>query len=230
MGNVPPAVTHDAGIERMDPGEDFDQRGFAGAVLAQERDDFTRADFDACVTEGTRAAKPLRHAAHRQKILFRPLGKGHWKLKFYGMSPGDGRAACVSAAQLTWLTNCTDAPRYEAPSLFDWLCRLADRVRRVTSITTIAARSAVHRREDQELAGTWNLLSIQPTGQPDQPTPPGPAIHCHSPTAGFRREWTATYAAAGLRCQARRSPRDRHWRARERRARQWPSKTRTQVC
>ena len=26
---------------------------------------------------------------------------------------------------------------------------------------------------DQELAGTWNLLSIQPTGQPDQPTPPG---------------------------------------------------------
>jgi heat shock protein HslJ len=26
---------------------------------------------------------------------------------------------------------------------------------------------------DQELAGTWNLLSIQPKGQPDQPTPPG---------------------------------------------------------
>ena len=26
---------------------------------------------------------------------------------------------------------------------------------------------------DQALAGTWNLLSIQPTGQPDQPTPPG---------------------------------------------------------
>ena len=92
-----PAVTHDAGIERMDPGEDLDQRGFAGAVLAQERDDLTRAHFDACVTEGARAAKPLRHAAHRQKILFRPLGKGHWKVEILLECPaGDGRGQCVS--------------------------------------------------------------------------------------------------------------------------------------
>jgi hypothetical protein len=95
----------------MDPGEDFDQRGFAGAVLTQESDDFAGADFDACVIEGTRATKPLRHAAHRQKILFQPLRKGHWKLKFYWNVSCLGRtraAKCVSAAQLMWLTNCID--------------------------------------------------------------------------------------------------------------------------
>jgi heat shock protein HslJ len=39
-----------------------------------------------------------------------------------------------------------------------------------TSPSPVAGSPAI---TDQELAGTWNLLSIQPTGKPDQPTPPG---------------------------------------------------------
>ena len=38
-----------AGIERVDAGENLDQRRLAGAVLAEQRDDFAGADVDARV-------------------------------------------------------------------------------------------------------------------------------------------------------------------------------------
>ena len=109
VGHVPPAVVHCARIERMDSGENLDQRGFAGAILTQERDDLARADFDACVTEGARAAKPLRHAAHRQEMVVQPRGNGHWKVEILPecLLPGtDARLRCDFAGQSIWLTNC----------------------------------------------------------------------------------------------------------------------------
>ena len=53
----------------MDAGEDLDERGFAGAILAEQRDDLAGADVDARVAEGVRAAELLRHAAHGQERL-----------------------------------------------------------------------------------------------------------------------------------------------------------------
>ncbi len=69
VGHVPPAVVHGSGVGGMDAGEDLDERGFAGAILAEERHDLSGADVDARVAEGVRAAEPLRHAAHGQKSL-----------------------------------------------------------------------------------------------------------------------------------------------------------------
>ena len=46
VGDVAAAVGHRAGVERMDAGEDLDERRLAGAVLAQERHDLACADVD----------------------------------------------------------------------------------------------------------------------------------------------------------------------------------------
>ena len=69
VGHVPSVVAHSPRVGRVDAGEDLDERGFAGAILAQERHDLSRADIDARVTEGVRAAKSLRHAAHGHERL-----------------------------------------------------------------------------------------------------------------------------------------------------------------
>jgi hypothetical protein len=65
------AVGDGARIERVDAGEDLDERGFAGAVFAQQRDNFTCRDVYTSIGERLRAAELLAHAAHRQKWLCR---------------------------------------------------------------------------------------------------------------------------------------------------------------
>lgn len=66
---------------------------------------------------------------------------------------------------------------------------------------------------DQELAGTWNLLSIQPTGQPDQTTPPGTRytlsfadgrlstrVDCNVCSSGFALSGQTLTAGPALAC------------------------------
>jgi len=66
---------------------------------------------------------------------------------------------------------------------------------------------------DQELAGIWNLLSMQPTGQPDQPTPPGARytlsfadgrlstrVDCNMCSGGFALSGQTLTAGPALAC------------------------------
>src|SRR5687768_2112657 len=63
----------------MDTREDLDQGRLAGAVLAEQRDDLSRAYLDARIAQSVRAAKPLRHAAHDQEWFGGPGSSVHWK-------------------------------------------------------------------------------------------------------------------------------------------------------
>ena len=65
--HVAAAIGDGAGVERVDAGEDLDERRFAGAVLAEQRDDLAGADVDARIDERLRAAELFRHAAHCQQ-------------------------------------------------------------------------------------------------------------------------------------------------------------------
>src|SRR5204863_2495121 len=67
VGSVAPAIGDGARVERVDPCENLDERGLAGAVFAEQRDNFARADVYTCIDERLRAAEVLRHAAHGEK-------------------------------------------------------------------------------------------------------------------------------------------------------------------
>ena len=54
---VAAAIGHRALVERVDAREDLDERGFAGAVLAEQRDDLAGADVHADVVQRLRAAE-----------------------------------------------------------------------------------------------------------------------------------------------------------------------------
>ena len=94
--------------------------------------------------------------------------------------PFSGRAHgwIQSDVQSRWLKNCKSAPRYDRFSLFGWPHRRritrSHWLRRVVSYAdvTFVSRRSLALTADQ-LAGTWNLRSIQLTGQAEEATPPG---------------------------------------------------------
>ena len=50
---------HLAGVGLLDPADDLHQRGLAGAVLAQQRDDFARVHLEAHAAQRVHAGEPL---------------------------------------------------------------------------------------------------------------------------------------------------------------------------
>ena len=65
-GRVAPAELDAAGIQRVDAGEDLDQRGLACAVLAQQRQDLAGAELEVNVIERQRAPEALGYASELQ--------------------------------------------------------------------------------------------------------------------------------------------------------------------
>ena len=58
-GRVMPAELYVAGVQRVDAGEDLDQRGLAGTVLAEQRQDLAGAELEVNVIERERASEAL---------------------------------------------------------------------------------------------------------------------------------------------------------------------------
>ena len=65
-GRVVPAELYAAGIQRVDAGEDLDQRGLACAVLAEQRQDLAGAELEVNVIERERAPEALGDAPEFQ--------------------------------------------------------------------------------------------------------------------------------------------------------------------
>ncbi len=65
-GRIAPAERYAARIQRVDAGEDLDERGLAGAVLAEQRQDLAGADLEVNVIKRERAAKALGYAPEPQ--------------------------------------------------------------------------------------------------------------------------------------------------------------------
>ena len=63
MRHVYALVGDRAAVGGVDASEDLDQRRLAGAVLAQQGDDFAAADAHADIAEGLRSAKALEDVA-----------------------------------------------------------------------------------------------------------------------------------------------------------------------
>ncbi len=53
-------------VRMIDAGYTLDQRRLAGAIVAEERHDFTRIDIQVDVVDGDQPAEPLNHAPYRQ--------------------------------------------------------------------------------------------------------------------------------------------------------------------
>ena len=80
------AIADFALVQSVDAGENFDQRRFARAVLAQKRDNLSGLEAHADIVERLGAAERLRHAAHDEQFdpahrgarrsLWRPRGSG----------------------------------------------------------------------------------------------------------------------------------------------------------
>ena len=66
---------NDALVGAMDAGQDFDQRRFARAILADQRGDFTRAQRQADVVQRAHAGKGFAHAGERQDRRARPAAR-----------------------------------------------------------------------------------------------------------------------------------------------------------
>ena len=56
-----------AGVGRIDAAEDLHERGFARSIFANERDDFTLADFQAYVVQRDHAGKAFGDPTHLEK-------------------------------------------------------------------------------------------------------------------------------------------------------------------
>ena len=77
----------------VDPGENLDQRRFARAVLAEQRENFAGVEAHADVAERLGAAKLLRHPAHdQQSLALRRRVFGRLRKRARG---GDGLPASV---------------------------------------------------------------------------------------------------------------------------------------
>ena len=61
------AIGHDAFVERIDAREDLDQRGLAGAVLAEQRDDLAGIDMHADIGQRLGSAELLGNVLDDQK-------------------------------------------------------------------------------------------------------------------------------------------------------------------
>ena len=69
--DVPAAIADGALVQRVDAREDLDQRGLAGAVLAEERDDLAGVHVHADVVERLRSAEELGDVPHLQQRIAR---------------------------------------------------------------------------------------------------------------------------------------------------------------
>ena len=64
--HTPSVVDNLAGVGTVDAAEDLDERGFAGAVLAEQRVDLAGPQLEVHAVERHDAAEALRHAAQSQ--------------------------------------------------------------------------------------------------------------------------------------------------------------------
>ncbi len=76
VGHVLTRVEDGAAVGRVNAGEDLDERRFAGAVFAEQRDDLAAPDFHLHVVQRLRAAEALRDAARLKHGPSRPATAG----------------------------------------------------------------------------------------------------------------------------------------------------------
>ena len=67
--HVGAAKGHSTLVERVDPGEDLDQRGLAGAILAEQRQDLAGLQVHADIAQGLGAAELLRDIGTTRRSL-----------------------------------------------------------------------------------------------------------------------------------------------------------------
>lgn len=126
------------------------------------------------------------------------------------MSPaGDGRASLMS---FRWSINMADGLQNWRLAMTRFRCLIGSIIVSL-AVGCAESSSTPTAPSSDQLTGTWNLLSIQPAGQANQPTPPGARytlsfadgrlstrVDCNMCSGGFARSGETLTVGPALAC------------------------------